>query len=180
MELDERLMGLAETDILVTARSGEQERVPIERALKMTTIELANIKVNSDWINSTYIIRRPLFRMYAPISVRFAAVSPGLDIQIALDSDRVKSHAIRHKNQDEKLMALIGILRTANEKQLNRIADEQAKLVELQAQVLQIKHIAAESYLYPISIKILAGTFTSLCEALKEDRDTVLARLLDN
>jgi len=177
MDIDQLLIELSETDILVKAKLSEQERAAIDKALAITSIELAQIRVKSDW-GKEYSIKRPLIRMYAPILIRSAVIDPSLDVQIRLDSDRFKSFTVKQMDDNDRMKSVFAILKSADKKQLQSMAKGGEKLVILQAQVLQIKHIESETHMYPIKIDVPDGVFIAICEKYGIGTDDMVEKIL--
>jgi hypothetical protein len=179
MDINQLLFELSETDVLVEAKLSDQERVAIDKALAITSIELAHIRVKSDW-GKEYSIKRPLIRMYAPILIRSAVINRNLDVQIKLDSERFKGFVVKQVDDRDRMKSVFAILKSADKAQLISMKNGGEKVVILQAQVLQIKHIESETQMYPIKIGVPDGVFISLCEKYSTGPEDMIEKILGN
>jgi hypothetical protein len=158
------LMEVAETEVLTEAKSSEQDRINLERALSITSVELAKITVKRRDDGLSSVIRRPLFRMYAPLTVSGALITKDMNIQLLLKSSKVETFILKFDDKKERMRAIFAILRSADESQLNAMSAAGAKTMTLPAQVLQIKHTESASYMYPIQLAVMEGAFEEICK----------------
>ena len=172
----EKFNGLTKTRALVTARMSEQDKASIQAALEESTLEINEAQVSSDWTGDTYIVSRPLVRVYVPLPVLDVTITSDLNLVIRVDrsvagpggkaaKEDAVSAQMKAKDNATRIGYILSVLDQLKRTEVRELfSSGDSNVVRVRALALQISTTISESKIYPIPLYIEKKVVSTLAE----------------